>query len=82
MSQEFDIVEVADLPGVDQDAFQHLVGAGCAIVVLADTILQAAAAIAVFRQHRHAEPVADRRAVFDRVVDINTLTQAETRGTA
>lgn len=66
----------ADVPAMDHALFDRMVAAALGSALAADTLVQAAAVAAVVRQGREGESMEARRAVFDRIIEINGPSQA------
>ena len=75
-------IDAPGLEGLDQALLRRLINAGCRSPEAADALIQAAAVAAVYRHVRADEPMALRRAAFNRVIDRNTLTMTPTAGRA
>lgn len=75
-------IDQTEPAAIDHVLMERLVGLGVGDATAADTLIQAAAAVAVYRQVRLGEPLATRRALFGRVIDLNVLAQTPAKGRA
>jgi hypothetical protein len=67
---------------VDRTLFHALLVRGFVDAQAADTLIQAAAAVAVHRHHRHGEKVGERGQDFAEALSVTNLLYAQARGRA